>query len=120
MVSFETLVSYLVQQWLFCSRHSLFVLSLNTVKSTADLFDDDEEGDLFKEKPAIPAVVAGTAKETESHRETVMEKKVMVYKWIVWLRFQEEVTTAAEVDFPCTTLWKCHICETALGSWGLP
>uniref|UniRef100_A0A8B9Z7Z3 FAM21/CAPZIP domain-containing protein n=1 Tax=Buteo japonicus TaxID=224669 RepID=A0A8B9Z7Z3_9AVES len=47
----------------------------DSVKSTADLFDDDEEGDLFKEKPAIPAVVAGTAKETESHRETVMEKK---------------------------------------------
>ncbi|XP_052655831.1 WASH complex subunit 2A-like isoform X5 [Harpia harpyja] len=47
----------------------------DSVKSTADLFDDDEEGDLFKEKPAIPAVVAGTTKETESHRETVMEKK---------------------------------------------
>ncbi|XP_051656033.1 WASH complex subunit 2C-like isoform X6 [Manacus candei] len=45
------------------------------VKSTADLFDDDEEGDLFKEKPAVPSVVAGTTKETESHRETVMEKK---------------------------------------------
>ncbi|XP_050191539.1 WASH complex subunit 2A-like isoform X2 [Myiozetetes cayanensis] len=44
------------------------------VKSAADLFDDDEEGDLFKEKPAIPSVVAGTTK-TESHRETVMEKK---------------------------------------------
>ncbi|KAM6203406.1 WASH complex subunit 2C isoform 2-T2 [Sarcoramphus papa] len=47
----------------------------DSVKSTADLFDDDEEGDLFKEKPAIPPVVAGTTKETESHRETVMEKK---------------------------------------------
>ncbi|XP_064518840.1 WASH complex subunit 2C isoform X1 [Pseudopipra pipra] len=45
------------------------------VKSTADLFDDDEEGDLFKEKPAVLSVVAGTTKETESHRETVMEKK---------------------------------------------
>ncbi|KAM6390312.1 WASH complex subunit 2C isoform 3-T4 [Pluvialis apricaria] len=45
------------------------------VKSTADLFDDDEEGDLFKEKPAIPPVVAGTTKETENRRETVMEKK---------------------------------------------
>ncbi|XP_039233826.1 WASH complex subunit 2A-like isoform X4 [Pipra filicauda] len=45
------------------------------VKSTADLFDDDEEGDLFKEKPAVPSVVAGTTRETESHRETVMEKK---------------------------------------------
>uniref|UniRef100_A0A8D2QHB3 FAM21/CAPZIP domain-containing protein n=1 Tax=Zonotrichia albicollis TaxID=44394 RepID=A0A8D2QHB3_ZONAL len=45
------------------------------VKSTADLFDDDEEGDLFKEKPAIPSVVSGTAKETESHRETIVEKK---------------------------------------------
>ncbi|KAJ7401010.1 WASH complex subunit FAM21C [Pitangus sulphuratus] len=45
------------------------------VKSAADLFDDDEEGDLFKEKPAIPSVVAGTTKETESHRETVVEKK---------------------------------------------
>ncbi|KAM6263201.1 WASH complex subunit 2-like isoform 2-T3 [Spheniscus humboldti] len=47
----------------------------DSVKSTADLFDDDEEGDLFKEKPAIPPVVAGTTKETESRRETVMEKK---------------------------------------------
>ncbi|XP_017659511.1 PREDICTED: WASH complex subunit FAM21C isoform X5 [Lepidothrix coronata] len=45
------------------------------VKSTADLFDDDEEGDLFKEKPAVPSLVAGTTKEAESHRETVMEKK---------------------------------------------
>ncbi|XP_063261797.1 WASH complex subunit 2A-like isoform X3 [Prinia subflava] len=45
------------------------------VKSTADLFDDDEEGDLFKEKPAIPSVVAGTSKETENHREAIMEKK---------------------------------------------
>ncbi|KAM6067424.1 WASH complex subunit 2A-like isoform 2-T2 [Chlamydotis macqueenii] len=47
----------------------------DSVKSTADLFDDDEEGDLFKEKSAIPSVVAGTAKETESRRETVMENK---------------------------------------------
>ncbi|XP_064319782.1 WASH complex subunit 2A isoform X1 [Phalacrocorax carbo] len=48
----------------------------DSVKSTADLFDDDDdEGDLFKEKPAIPPVVAGTTKETESCRETVMEKK---------------------------------------------
>ncbi|KFP50003.1 WASH complex subunit FAM21A, partial [Cathartes aura] len=47
----------------------------DSVKSTADLFDDDEEGDLFKEKPAISPVVAGTTKETESRRETVMEKK---------------------------------------------
>ncbi|XP_050754572.1 WASH complex subunit 2A-like isoform X1 [Gymnogyps californianus] len=47
----------------------------DSVKSTADLFDDDEEGDLFKEKPAIPPVVAGTTKETESRRETVMENK---------------------------------------------
>uniref|UniRef100_A0A8C3KRX0 FAM21/CAPZIP domain-containing protein n=1 Tax=Calidris pygmaea TaxID=425635 RepID=A0A8C3KRX0_9CHAR len=48
----------------------------DSVKSTADLFDDDEEeGDLFKEKPAIPPVVAGTTKETESRREVVMEKK---------------------------------------------
>ncbi|KFP89815.1 WASH complex subunit FAM21A, partial [Apaloderma vittatum] len=47
----------------------------DSVKSTADLFDDDEEGDLFKEKPAIPPVVSGTTKETQSHRETVMEKK---------------------------------------------
>uniref|UniRef100_A0A8C8BCJ5 FAM21/CAPZIP domain-containing protein n=1 Tax=Otus sunia TaxID=257818 RepID=A0A8C8BCJ5_9STRI len=47
----------------------------DSVKSTADLFDDDDEGDLFKEKPAIPPMVAGTTKETESHRETVMEKK---------------------------------------------
>ncbi|XP_054493055.2 WASH complex subunit 2A-like isoform X2 [Agelaius phoeniceus] len=45
------------------------------VKSTADLFDDDEEGDLFKEKPAIPSVVAVPAKETESHREAIVEKK---------------------------------------------
>ncbi|NXR86478.1 WASC2 protein, partial [Hypocryptadius cinnamomeus] len=43
------------------------------VKSTADLFDDDEEGDLFKEKPAIPSVVAGTTKETESHREAISQ-----------------------------------------------
>ncbi|XP_010178380.1 PREDICTED: WASH complex subunit FAM21A-like [Mesitornis unicolor] len=47
----------------------------DSVKSTADLFDDEEEGDLFKEKPSIPSVVAGTTKETESRRETVMEKK---------------------------------------------
>ncbi|XP_065494504.1 WASH complex subunit 2A-like isoform X2 [Caloenas nicobarica] len=47
----------------------------NSVKSTADLFDDDEEGDLFKEKPAISPVVPGTTKETESCREAVMEKK---------------------------------------------
>ncbi|XP_074763464.1 WASH complex subunit 2-like isoform X5 [Athene noctua] len=47
---------------------------ISEVKSTADLFDDDE-GDLFKGKPAIPPVVAGTTKETESPRETVMEKK---------------------------------------------
>ncbi|XP_064923394.1 WASH complex subunit 2A isoform X11 [Columba livia] len=47
----------------------------DSVKSTADLFDDDEEGDLFKEKPAISPVVAGTAKEIESHREAVMEQK---------------------------------------------
>ncbi|XP_075010661.1 WASH complex subunit 2C isoform X4 [Calonectris borealis] len=47
----------------------------DSVKSTADLFDDDEEGDLFKEKPAIPPMVAGTTKETKSRRETVMEKK---------------------------------------------
>ncbi|XP_026707337.1 WASH complex subunit 2C isoform X2 [Athene cunicularia] len=46
----------------------------DSVKSTAVLFDDDE-GDLFKGKPAIPPVVAGTTKETESPRETVMEKK---------------------------------------------
>ncbi|KAM9282389.1 WASH complex subunit 2-like isoform 3-T3 [Cariama cristata] len=45
------------------------------VKSTTDLFDDDEESDLFQEKPAIPPVVSGTTKETESHREAVMEKK---------------------------------------------
>ncbi|XP_010287617.1 PREDICTED: WASH complex subunit FAM21A-like [Phaethon lepturus] len=44
-------------------------------KSTAGLFDDDDEGDLFKEKPAIPTVVSCTTKETESCRETVMEKK---------------------------------------------
>ncbi|XP_026707342.1 WASH complex subunit 2C isoform X6 [Athene cunicularia] len=47
---------------------------ISEVKSTAVLFDDDE-GDLFKGKPAIPPVVAGTTKETESPRETVMEKK---------------------------------------------
>ncbi|XP_037256811.1 WASH complex subunit 2C-like isoform X4 [Falco rusticolus] len=47
----------------------------DSVKSRADLFDDDDEGDLFKEKAAIPPVVAGTTKETESSRETVMEKK---------------------------------------------
>lgn len=72
---------------LFCIPHSLFVWSLYVVKSTADLFDDDEEGDLFKEKPAIPSVVAGTSKETESRREAIMEKKVMAYIWIIWLRF---------------------------------
>ncbi|KAM6130554.1 WASH complex subunit 2-like isoform 1-T1 [Phoenicopterus ruber ruber] len=47
----------------------------DSVKSTADLFDDDEEGDLFKEKPAIPPVVPDTTKETETRRETVVEKK---------------------------------------------
>lgn len=62
---------------LFCNPYSLFILPLYVVKSTADLFDDDEEGDLFKEKPAVPSVVAGTTKETESHREAIMEKKVM-------------------------------------------
>lgn len=72
---------------MFCIPHSLLVLSLYLVKSTADLFDDDEEGDLFKEKPAIPSVVAGTTKEMESHREAIVEKKVMAYKSIVWLRF---------------------------------
>lgn len=77
-------LSYLL---LFCVPHFLLVLSLYVVKSTADLFDDDEEGDLFKEKPAIPSVVAGTAKETESHREAIAEKKVLSYKWSVWLRF---------------------------------
>ncbi|XP_032046841.1 WASH complex subunit 2-like isoform X1 [Aythya fuligula] len=45
------------------------------VKSTADLFDDDDEGDLFKEKPAISPGAASTTKETESHRETVTAKK---------------------------------------------
>ncbi|XP_039564935.1 WASH complex subunit 2C-like isoform X4 [Passer montanus] len=45
------------------------------VKSTADLFDDDEEGDLFQEKPAMPSVVAGTTKETQSRREAIVEKK---------------------------------------------
>lgn len=76
-------------RWLFCSHQSLFVFSFNAVKSTADLFDDDddEDGDLFKEKPTIPTVAAGTTKETESQREAVMEKKVMAYKWIVCLRF---------------------------------
>ncbi|XP_058698102.1 WASH complex subunit 2-like isoform X3 [Poecile atricapillus] len=44
------------------------------VKSTADLFDDDEDGDLFKEKPAIPSVVAGTTK-GKSHGEAITEKK---------------------------------------------
>lgn len=72
---------------MFCIPYSLFVLCLYVVKSSADLFDDDEEGDLFKDKPAIPSVVAGTAKETESHREAIMEKKVMAYKLIVWLKF---------------------------------
>ncbi|KAM4669011.1 WASH complex subunit 2-like isoform 3-T5 [Amazona ochrocephala] len=47
----------------------------DSVKSKADLFDDEEEGDLFKEKSVIPRVVSGTTKETESHREAVMEKK---------------------------------------------
>ncbi|XP_075279440.1 WASH complex subunit 2A isoform X3 [Opisthocomus hoazin] len=46
----------------------------DSVNSVADLFDDDE-GDLFKEKPAIPPVVSGTTKETESCRDTVIEKK---------------------------------------------
>ncbi|XP_064286759.1 WASH complex subunit 2A-like isoform X2 [Passer domesticus] len=45
------------------------------VKSTADLFDDDEEGDLFQEKPAMLSVVAGTTKETQSRREGIVEKK---------------------------------------------
>lgn len=71
---------------MFCILQSLFVWSLYVVKSTTDLFDDDEEGDLFKEKPAIPSVVAGTTKETESHREAIMEKKVMAYKWIIGFR----------------------------------
>ncbi|XP_062462653.1 WASH complex subunit 2A-like isoform X2 [Pezoporus occidentalis] len=47
----------------------------DSVKSKADLFDDDEEGDLFKEKSVTPCVVSGTTKETESHREAIMEKK---------------------------------------------
>ncbi|XP_032301523.1 WASH complex subunit 2 isoform X3 [Coturnix japonica] len=45
------------------------------VKSAADLFDDDDEGDLFKEKPAIPTVAASTAKEVESEKETTIAKK---------------------------------------------
>lgn len=57
------------------------------MKSKADLFDGDKEGDLFKEKSVIPRVVSDTTKETESHREAVMEKKVIAYRWIVWLRF---------------------------------
>lgn len=85
---------------------------LNAVKSTADLFDDDDdEGDLFKEKPAISPGAASTTKETESHRETVTAKKVMEYKWIISSRFEEEVITAAEVIFPCKMIWKCHVCE---------
>ncbi|XP_030908868.2 WASH complex subunit 2A isoform X2 [Melopsittacus undulatus] len=47
----------------------------DSVKSKADLFDDDEEGDLFKEKSVTPHVFSGTTRETESHREAVMEKK---------------------------------------------
>ncbi|XP_051472876.1 WASH complex subunit 2-like isoform X2 [Apus apus] len=49
-----------------------------SVKSSADLFDDDDdddEGDLFKKKPSIPPVVAGTTKEMESWREPVVGKK---------------------------------------------
>lgn len=81
MVSFENILFIL-----FCILQSLFVWSLYVVKSTTDLFDDDEEGDLFKEKPAIPSVVAGTTKETESQREAIMEKKVMAYNWIIGFR----------------------------------
>ncbi|XP_010222960.1 PREDICTED: WASH complex subunit FAM21-like [Tinamus guttatus] len=46
----------------------------DSVKSTSDLFDDDE-GDLFKENPVVPPVAASITKEPESHKETVMEKK---------------------------------------------
>ncbi|NWJ04902.1 WAC2A protein, partial [Crypturellus undulatus] len=42
---------------------------LDSVKSTSDLFDDDE-GDLFKENPVVPPVTARITKEAESHRET--------------------------------------------------
>ncbi|NXA48690.1 WAC2A protein, partial [Nothocercus julius] len=40
----------------------------DSVKSTSDLFDDDE-GDLFKENPIVPPVAASITKEAESHRE---------------------------------------------------
>lgn len=75
-----TAVSFSVLSVLFSSTHSIFVLSLNAVKSAADLFDDDDEGDLFKEKPAIPPVAASTTKEAESEKETAIAKKVMGYK----------------------------------------
>ncbi|OXB61364.1 hypothetical protein ASZ78_011986 [Callipepla squamata] len=45
------------------------------VKSAADLFGDDDEGDLFKEKPAFPPVAAGTAKEAESEKDATIAKK---------------------------------------------
>lgn len=71
-------------QWCLCCSVLLvtfFVLSLNGVKSAADLFDDDDdEGDLFKEKPAIPPVAASTTKEVESEKKTAIAKKVMEYK----------------------------------------
>ncbi|OXB71743.1 UNVERIFIED_CONTAM: hypothetical protein H355_015185 [Colinus virginianus] len=63
-----------VSLWFF-SIHSIFVLFLNAVKSAADLFDDDDEGDLFKEKPAFPPVAAGTAKEAESEKDATIAKK---------------------------------------------
>lgn len=55
-------------------------MSLNAVKSATDLFDDDDEGDLFKEKPAISTVAASTTKEAESEKKIAIAKKVMEYK----------------------------------------
>uniref|UniRef100_A0A8C9EIN1 FAM21/CAPZIP domain-containing protein n=1 Tax=Pavo cristatus TaxID=9049 RepID=A0A8C9EIN1_PAVCR len=56
------------------------------VKSASDLFDDDDEGDLFKEKPAILPGAASTTKEVESEKQTAIAKKVMEYEEVVWLR----------------------------------
>lgn len=44
------------------------------VKAAVDLFDD--EGDLFKDKSGVVPAPVSAPKEAESHKETVVEKKV--------------------------------------------
>uniref|UniRef100_A0A8D0LCN1 FAM21/CAPZIP domain-containing protein n=1 Tax=Sphenodon punctatus TaxID=8508 RepID=A0A8D0LCN1_SPHPU len=61
---------------------NFFVVSNNKrsnpaiVKSAAELFDCDDEGDLFKEKHEVsPAAVSNASKEAKRHNETLVGKK---------------------------------------------